>query len=203
MSKPRAHSGGMRTIGLIGGMSWHSTMTYYRLLNESVANELGGHASARMVLQALDFAEVRACQVTGDWQTAGRLLADEVGLGKTIEAALVLSQLWAERRRRLVRGNEQWFTFVDPHGIRMVTDPANEPKLHLWKTLKEIEGRHPGLGVHLDAWILSVTPEHEVSPLLRPFLDHHIVYQDNEGRYLEMLMRRLLGIEGRTVAGAP
>ena len=134
---------------------------------------------------------------------SGRLLADEVGLGKTIEAALVLSQLWAERRRRLVRGNEQWFTFVDPHGIRMVTDPANEPKLHLWKTLKEIEGRHPGLGVHLDAWILSVTPEHEVSPLLRPFLDHHIVYQDNEGRYLEMLMGRLLGIEGRTVAGAP
>lgn len=66
----------MRTIGLIGGMSWHSTMTYYRLLNESVANELGGHASARIVLQSLDFAEVRACQVTGDWQTAVRLLAD-------------------------------------------------------------------------------------------------------------------------------
>ena len=103
----------------------------------------------------------------------------------------------------LVRGDEQWFTFVDPHGIRMVTDPANEPKLHLWKTLKEIEGRHPGLGVHLDAWVLSVTPEHEASPALRPFEDHHLIYQDNEGRYLEMLMRRLLGIEGRTVAGAP
>ncbi len=41
-----------------------------------MANELGGHASARIVLQSLDFAEVRACQVTGDWQTAGRLLAD-------------------------------------------------------------------------------------------------------------------------------
>ncbi|MBL8787970.1 MAG: AAA family ATPase, partial [Deltaproteobacteria bacterium] len=95
----------------------------------------------------------------------------------------------------LVRGDEQWFSFIDPHGIRMVTDPASEPKLHLWKTLRDIEGRHPDLGVHLDAWVLSVTPEHEVAPSLRPFLDHHIVYQDNEGRYLEVVMKRLLGVE--------
>ncbi|RLV51169.1 aspartate/glutamate racemase family protein [Nocardioides mangrovicus] len=66
----------MRTIGLIGGMSWHSTMTYYRLLNEQVAARRGGHASARVVLQSLDFAEVRDCQVRGDWQGSGELLAD-------------------------------------------------------------------------------------------------------------------------------
>ena len=65
----------MRTIGLIGGMSWHSTMSYYRLLNEAVADQLGGHASARIVLQSLDFSEIRDCQVTGDWDRAGRLLA--------------------------------------------------------------------------------------------------------------------------------
>jgi aspartate racemase len=56
-------------------MSWHSTMTYYRILNEAVAAELGGHASARIVLHSLDFSEVRACQLAGDWDGAGRLLA--------------------------------------------------------------------------------------------------------------------------------
>ncbi len=66
----------MRTIGLVGGMSWHSTITYYRLINEAVAARLGGHASARIALQSLDFSEVRACQVRGDWDRSAALLAD-------------------------------------------------------------------------------------------------------------------------------
>jgi len=67
---------GMETLGLIGGMSWHSTATYYRLINEAVAAEHGGHASARIALQSLDFAEVRACQLAGDWDRAAGLLAE-------------------------------------------------------------------------------------------------------------------------------
>jgi aspartate racemase len=66
----------MQKIGLIGGMSWHSTMEYYRMINEAVSGQLGGHASARIILESLDFDEVRAFQVTGDWESAGRLLAD-------------------------------------------------------------------------------------------------------------------------------
>lgn len=72
----RAHAGAMRTIGLVGGMSWHSTATYYRLINEQVAARLGGHASARISLQSLDFAEVRDCQERGDWAASAALLAD-------------------------------------------------------------------------------------------------------------------------------
>jgi aspartate racemase len=68
--------GWMRTIGLVGGMSWHSTATYYAMINEAVASRLGGHASARICLQSLDFAEVRDYQVNGDWAGAGALLAD-------------------------------------------------------------------------------------------------------------------------------
>lgn len=67
---------GMETLGLIGGMSWHSTATYYRIINEMIAERLGGHASARIALQSLDFAEIRDCQVRGDWDGAGELLAD-------------------------------------------------------------------------------------------------------------------------------
>jgi aspartate racemase len=66
----------METIGLIGGMSWHSTAAYYRVINELVAQRFGGHAGARITLQSLDFAEVRECQLAGDWQRAGRLLAE-------------------------------------------------------------------------------------------------------------------------------
>ena len=69
-------AGRMQTIGLIGGMSWHSTATYYRVVNELVAERLGGHASAKVSLQSLDFAEVRDCQVRGDWAGSARLLAD-------------------------------------------------------------------------------------------------------------------------------
>ena len=66
----------MQTIGLIGGMSWHSTASYYRIVNEAVADRLGGHASARIALQSLDFAEVRACQLAGDWDGAAALLTE-------------------------------------------------------------------------------------------------------------------------------
>ncbi len=66
----------MKTIGLIGGLSWYSTAQYYRVLNEEVQARVGGHASASVALQSLDFSVVRAQQKAGDWAAAGRLLAD-------------------------------------------------------------------------------------------------------------------------------
>jgi aspartate racemase len=65
----------MKNIGLIGGMSWHSTAEYYRVTNKLVAERLGGHASARITLQSLNFAEVRDCQQRGDWDASGQMLA--------------------------------------------------------------------------------------------------------------------------------
>jgi len=66
----------MLTIGLIGGMSWDSSATYYRLINTEVRARLGGHHSARLVLVSLDFGQVRALQLDDDWDAAGALLAD-------------------------------------------------------------------------------------------------------------------------------
>ena len=66
----------MRIIGLIGGMSWESTVTYYRLINETVKARLGGLHSARLILYSVDFHEVERLQEAGDWEAAGRLLAD-------------------------------------------------------------------------------------------------------------------------------
>ena len=65
----------MRTLGLIGGMSWHSTVEYYRTLNTAVQEQLGGHHSAHVLLESLDFAQVRELQLAEDWDGAGDLLA--------------------------------------------------------------------------------------------------------------------------------
>jgi aspartate racemase len=69
----------MRTLGLLGGMSWESTLPYYRLINERVRARLGGLHSAKLILYSVDFAEVEALQACGDWETAGSLLADAAG----------------------------------------------------------------------------------------------------------------------------
>jgi aspartate racemase len=65
----------VKTIGLIGGMSWESTAEYYRLLNEFVRNRLGGLHSAKCVLYSVDFAEIEQLQVEGRWTEAGEILA--------------------------------------------------------------------------------------------------------------------------------
>ena len=65
----------MKTIGLIGGMSWESTVPYYRIVNETIKARLGGLHSARVALYSVDFHEVERLQHAGDWDEAGRLLA--------------------------------------------------------------------------------------------------------------------------------
>lgn len=66
----------MNTIGLIGGMSWESTTTYYQILNEVVKEKLGGLHSAKCVLFSVDFHEIEECQTSGDWEKSGQILAD-------------------------------------------------------------------------------------------------------------------------------
>ena len=64
----------MRTIGLIGGMSWESSAIYYRLLNEEIKTRLGGLHSAQCLLYSVDFADIERRQREGDWDGAGQIL---------------------------------------------------------------------------------------------------------------------------------
>ena len=66
----------MKTIGLLGGMSWESTGLYYRAINETVRERLGGFHSAKIALYGVDFDEVEQMQCEGRWDAAGELLAD-------------------------------------------------------------------------------------------------------------------------------
>ena len=61
----------MKTIGLIGGMSWESTAVYYRLLNRMAREQLGGLHSAKLLMWSFDFAEIEKFQAAGDWKAAG------------------------------------------------------------------------------------------------------------------------------------
>ncbi|MDO5672038.1 MAG: aspartate/glutamate racemase family protein [Actinomycetaceae bacterium] len=65
----------MKTIGLLGGMSFESTVEYYRIINEEVRRRLGGVHSARIVMSSVDFADIEALQAAGSWDEAGALLA--------------------------------------------------------------------------------------------------------------------------------
>lgn len=65
----------MKTIGIIGGMSWESTVTYYQIMNETVKQELGGLHSAKILLYSVDFSEIERCQAEGDWEKSGDILA--------------------------------------------------------------------------------------------------------------------------------
>ena len=65
----------MKTIGLIGGMSWESTVTYYQVINEAVKRRLGGLHSARILLYSVDFEEIEKCQSAGEWEKSGEILA--------------------------------------------------------------------------------------------------------------------------------
>jgi aspartate racemase len=69
----------MRTLGLIGGMSWESTLPYYRLVNERVRERLGGLHSAKLLLYSVDFAEVEAMQREARWEDAATLMVDAAG----------------------------------------------------------------------------------------------------------------------------
>ena len=66
----------MKTIGLLGGMSWESTLTYYQIINMVAAQTLGGLHSARCLLYSVDFDEIERCQQAGDWGRSARILAD-------------------------------------------------------------------------------------------------------------------------------
>jgi len=66
----------MKTIGLLGGMSWESTLPYYRIINQTVGRELGGLHSAKILLFSVDFHEIKTLQHAGEWERAGAILAE-------------------------------------------------------------------------------------------------------------------------------
>jgi aspartate racemase len=66
----------MKTIGLIGGMSWESSVTYYQIINQTIKEQLGGFHSAKCILYSVDFSEIEDCQVKEDWNASADILIE-------------------------------------------------------------------------------------------------------------------------------
>jgi len=82
----------MKTLGILGGMSWESTQHLYALINRGVAARLGGLHSARLVLHSVDFAPIAAMQAAGEWAEAARALGDAAtGLARAGAEALLIA----------------------------------------------------------------------------------------------------------------
>ena len=79
----------MKRIGLLGGMSWESSIEYERLINEAVRDRLGGVASADLIVRSYNFAEIEALQLAGDWDGAGSILADDARLLESAGADVI------------------------------------------------------------------------------------------------------------------
>ncbi|HTX79246.1 MAG TPA: aspartate/glutamate racemase family protein [Longilinea sp.] len=80
----------MKTIGLIGGMSWESSQEYYRIINETIKSRLGGLHSAKCILYSVDFAEIELMQRQGKWSEMGQVLADVAQNLETAGADLIV-----------------------------------------------------------------------------------------------------------------
>lgn len=80
----------MKIIGLIGGMSWESTVPYYRQINETIKERMGGLHSAKIILYSVDFHEIERLQHAGDWDAAGKILANAARSLETAGAAFLV-----------------------------------------------------------------------------------------------------------------
>jgi Aspartate racemase len=80
----------MKTIGIIGGMSWESTQTYYRLINQKVREQLGGLHSAKLILYSVDFAEIEPLQHAGDWAGTADILTEAAQALETAGADFIV-----------------------------------------------------------------------------------------------------------------
>jgi len=80
----------VKRIGLLGGMSWESSIEYERIINETVRERLGGAHSADLILRSYDFADIEALQAGGGWEAAGELLADGAAMLETLGAQMIV-----------------------------------------------------------------------------------------------------------------
>lgn len=164
----------MKTIGLIGGMSWESSLLYYRLINEGVRQRLGGLHSAQILMYSVDFAPIEKLQHSGDWEGAAEVLVDAA--------------------RRLEAGGADFFliaTNTMHHVADIVSAAVDIPLLHIAdataETLRREEVRRIGLlgtafTMEFDFYRKRITDQYKIDVVIPELHDrqmvHDIIYQE-------------------------
>ena len=164
----------MNTIGLIGGMSWESSLLYYRLINEGVKQRLGGLHSAQILMYSVDFAPIEKLQHSGDWEGAAEVMVDAA--------------------RRLEAGGAHFFLIATNtmHQVADVVSAAVDiPLLHIADATAEVllpDGvRRIGLlgtafTMELDFYRRRISEQYEIDVVVPELHDrqivHDIIYQE-------------------------
>jgi aspartate racemase len=164
----------VKTIGLIGGMSWESSLLYYRLINEGVKQRLGGLHSAQILMYSVDFAPIEKLQHTGDWEGAAEVMVDAA--------------------RRLEAGGAAFFLIATNtmHQVADVVSAAVDiPLLHIADATGEVllrDGvRRIGLlgtafTMELDFYRRRISEQYEIDMVVPELHDrqmvHDIIYQE-------------------------
>ncbi len=182
----------MKTIGLLGGMSWESTRIYYRELNQQINQNLGGLHSAQMVLFNVDFAPIEALMQAGEWDEIGRQLADHC---KSIQSAGADFLVIATNTM---------------HKLAPQIEAALDiPLLHIadvvGKELKNQEIKQVGLlgtaftmeedfykdrlaqGYGIQTWVPNAAARHEVDRVVFEELCHGIINEQSKQIYLDTI----------------
>jgi len=118
----------MKVIGLIGGMSWNSTLEYYRIINESVAQRLGGLHSARLILYNLDFDEIKKAQHEGRWDDTANILVDAGNAVK--RAGADFSVICTNTMHKVAEDVEEKVGLPLLHIVDVIGDAIRERGLH-------------------------------------------------------------------------
>ncbi len=176
----------MKTIGLIGGMSWESSARYYKLINEGVRDKLGELHSADIVMHSMDFYELERLQKSGEWQKATSLILTE---------AKKLEKAWVDFIAICsVTGHE---------GAERIKDNINIPLLHIAGCInKEIEGiKKIGLlgtihtmemdyfkkRINAEVIIPKKVDRQFVSDVIYNEISQGILYRDSKKRYMKII----------------
>lgn len=191
----------MKTIGVLGGMSWESSLEWYRLANERVRALRGGHHSARILLDSLDFADIEAMQAHDDWDAAAGLLAARAQALQTAGAELLVlatntMHLVADRIAAAV---DIPFLHIADATAAAVTD-AGLGRVGLLGTAFTME--RPFYTARLAArGIETLVPEADdrrvVHAVIYDELVHGIIRDESRRRYVEVIDRLIArGVDG-------
>ncbi len=183
----------MRTLGLIGGMSWVSTTEYYRLLNETVADRCGGLHSAKILLASVDFAEIEERKLAGDWDAIAARLADAGARLESIGAEAIL--LCTNTMHYVAPAIEDAVTVPFLHiadTTARAVAAAGIPRVGLLATAFTMQEsfyveRFASHGVEV------VVPEHDdrarVSQIIYDELCHNIIREESRALYRDVVRR--------------
>lgn len=190
---------GVRTLGLIGGMSWVSTAHYYRVINELVAGRLGGLHSAPVLLASVDFAEIEALKLDGNWDAVAARLADEARRLESAgaDAIVLCTNTMHYVAAAIEDAIEIPFLHIADTTARAVA-AAGLSRVGLLATAFTMEqsfyvSRFVAYGVEV------VTPDaddrREVSRIIYEELCHNVVRDESRGVYREVI-GRMAGLQG-------